>query len=215
MSEAVHVDQIKCLEECQPRAILNPDAVTEYADALKEDQELPPLDVVKVGDDLVLIDGFHRLAAHRQAGREFARVNIVASGDMGDALWHASAVNQRHGVRRTNADKRAAVTLALRSDIGIEQSLRTVAKHVGVSHTFVQNVQSELATSATEEPEPPEEPEDESPFEDDGRSEPDMYTSAARRIKGCYNKVRKILGPEDDVCEQLYRALEMASERES
>lgn len=213
-TQAVELDEIIMDERCQPRLILNPDAVQEYAELYEAaEATLPPLDVVDVNGALVLIDGFHRLAGARKAGRGFIRVKIVAVADLGRAAWLASAVNQGHGVRRSNADKRKAVMLALESDVGQEQDSRTIAAHVGVSHTLVNNIRQEMESGnrcQDDEPEPPPAP----PEDEDERPEPDMYHTAAARIKGCYRKVCAILGEEDDVCEALYVALEKAKERE-
>ena len=212
-THAVDINDIILDERCQPRAILNAEAVQEYADIYDEGEaELPALEVVSIDDKLVLIDGFHRLAGARQADQSFIRVTVVEECDVGRASWLASAVNQGHGVRRTNADKRQAVTLAINSDIGEEQSSRDIGAHVGVSKSFVSNVRAEFgaATVATEktEPEPPKTP------HDDEKVDPDMYHTAARRISGCYKKVCAILGNEDVVCEALFIALEKAQERE-
>src|SRR5690606_39168080 len=73
------------------------------------------------------------------------RCEVVGEGTIDEAIWHAAAVNQTHGVRRTNADKRRAVRLALETEIGMEQSSRVIAEHVGVSHTFVERLREELA----------------------------------------------------------------------
>jgi hypothetical protein len=211
-TSAIALDAIILDERCQPRAVLNAEAVQEYADLYRDDVKLPALEVCKIDGKLVLIDGFHRLAGARQADQGFVRVTIVEECDIGQALWLASAVNQGHGVRRTNADKRQAVTLALQSDVGQEQSLRTVAEHVGCSHEWVRKVKEDLSTVDTPEektePEPPESP------HDDDKTDPDMYHTAAARIRGCYKKVCAILGNEDEVCEALFVALEKAQERE-
>ena len=212
-TKAVALDDIVLDERCQPRAVLNQEAVNEYAEIFKEGEvKLPPLEVVDVDGDLVLIDGFHRLAGARSADQTFIRVKVVERCDIGRALWLAASRNQAHGVRRTNADKRQAVRLALESDIGVEQSVRTIAEHVGVSKTLVADMRQEAELSVTDtktEPEPPELPGDDEPEPQD-----DMYHTAAKRIAGCYRKVCAILGQEDDVCEALYVALEKAKERE-
>jgi len=213
-TQAVAVDDIILDERCQPRAILNAEAVQEYAELYAENAKLPPLDVVDVEGDLILIDGFHRLAAARQSDQSFVRVAVLERCDIDRAIWLAASRNQGHGVRRTSADKRQAVLLALRSAIGKEQSLRTIAEHVGVSKSTVHNIQQEIA-SASNLDTPKTEPNPEPPGDDaDDRPEPDMYHTAARRIKACYRKVCAILGQDDDVCEALFVALEKAQERE-
>ena len=210
-TQAVALDDIVLDERCQPRAILNSEAVQEYSDIYEAgDVELPALDVCKVGDDLLLINGFHRLAGARQADQRFVRVTVVEECDIERAAWLAASQNQGVGVRRTSADKRQAVTVALQSDIGVESSLRDIAKHVGVHHETVRRIKEELSQCDTPktEPPPPETP------HDDEKVDPDMYHTAARRIKGCYRKVCAILGENDDVCEALFVALEKAQGRE-
>jgi hypothetical protein len=210
---AVALDDIILDERCQPRAILNNEAVQEYADIYRDGAvKLPPLKVVDIDGSLVLLDGFHRLAGARQADQTFVRVEVVERCDIGRALWLAASMNQGHGVRRTNADKRQAVNLALDSDIGDEQSLRTIADHVGVHHSFVAKVKEEREVSPNDTPKT--EPEPEAPPHDDDQPETDIYHTAAKRIRGCYRKVCAILGQDDDVCEALFQALEKAQERE-
>lgn len=212
-TKAININDIVLDERCQARAVLNPEAVQEYADIYREGEvNLPALSVVLVDGQHVLIDGFHRLAGARQADHGFIRVEVVEREcDDDRARWLASAVNQGHGVRRTNADKRQAVKLAIGSAIGEEQSLRVIAEHVGVHHSFVAKVKSELSTNDTPKTDPEPEP---TPHELDDSEGDDMYHTAARRIGGCYRKVCAILGEDDDICETLFRALEMAKERE-
>jgi hypothetical protein len=143
-TNATNIDDIVVNERCQTREILNPEAVQEYADIYKEGEvKLPALEVCDVDGKLVLIDGFHRLAGARQADQSFIRVTIVEECDMDRALWLASAANQGHGVRRTSADKRQAVRLALDSGIGVDQSTHILAGHVGVDHKTAQKHRDE------------------------------------------------------------------------
>ena len=51
-----------------------------------------------------------------------------------DAAWAACAANQAHGLRRTHADKRKAVTLALK--LHPEMSDQAIADHCGVSRNM-------------------------------------------------------------------------------
>lgn len=212
----VALDDIVLDERCQSRAMLNAEAVDDYAELLSAEQKLPPLEVVEVDGDLILVDGFHRLAAARKADHEFIRVVKAEVCDIGRALWLAASKNQDHGVRRTNADKRQATLLALRSDIGKEQSSRIIAKHVGVSKSFVGSLRAELEGGHGGQAEGSEQEQDGPEQEPEGLERPatDIYHTAARRIQSCYKKVCAILGEDDDVCEALYVAVEKAKARE-
>lgn len=148
----VPVAEIRLDDRCQPRAeSVQADAVLDYAAAYRDGAELPPVRVFEVteGDSaedlgLYLVDGFHRVGAAHTAGIDVLRVEVVGSGDIDDAQWAAASQNRAHGVRRTNADKRRAVELALTSGVGEEQSSRAIAEWVGVSHQLVATIRQEL-----------------------------------------------------------------------
>jgi len=143
--KAVALDDIILDERCQPRAILNNEAVQEYAELYKEGEvSLPALEVVDVDGALLLINGFHRLAGARQADHGFIRVEVVEEADIDRAIWLAAAANQGFGVRRTSDDKRRAVRMALQNEIGIEQSSAHIAEHVGVSRDLVSRIRDEV-----------------------------------------------------------------------
>ena len=123
---------------CQARECMDEQALAEYADAYRAGEALPPLGVFEVEAELVIVDGFHRHEAAKRAGVATLPVRTVGKGSMADAEWHALGSNQKHGLRRTCEDKRRAVWLAL--DLGDDRSNREIAKHIGVSHTFVANL---------------------------------------------------------------------------
>ena len=129
-----------------PRADgLDPETVEEYAAALAGGVDFPPSVVYRnpATGSYLLSEGFHRYAAHVKAGRSNMACE-VREGDRRDALLNAVASNQRHGLRRTNADKRKAVELAL-TDCP-DWSNRRVAEHVGVGDQLVADVRADLVS---------------------------------------------------------------------
>jgi|GEM_PF-2396214 len=109
-----------------------------YARTGEEEVQMPPLKVFKVGNDLLVADGNHRLPAAKLAGRGFLPCVIVGSGTLKDAQGFAIKCNHDHGLRQTNADKRAAVRIA--HELGWfddGDSVREVARLLHLSHTFV------------------------------------------------------------------------------
>lgn len=137
------IEQILVDPRCQARAAIDHATVAEYADLLRVGVSLGEVDVFDVGGELYLVDGFHRRAAHIATGSTFLVVRVVGKGTIEEAIWYATAANVAHGLRRTNADKRRAVELALESGIGVEQSNRALAVHVGVSDKLVADVREE------------------------------------------------------------------------
>jgi len=83
-----------------------------YAKLLQAGTIFPPILVYKINGKHVLVDGHHRVDAHRQAGFDKISATIVI-GDMATAFAAAVKANAAHGLRFTNADKKRAVCLAL------------------------------------------------------------------------------------------------------
>lgn len=149
---------IKALDAAQPRAAIDPLVVREYAELFERAKiegaksPLPPVVVFGADpcDKVFLADGFHRLAAARLAGKAqlWCEVHLGewADGGADAAVWYAASANAKHGLPRTNADKRAAVRLALGHANGRGLSDGLIAAHVGVSDRLVAIVRRELGT---------------------------------------------------------------------
>lgn len=120
----------------QTRATINELVVDEYTDAMKAGAVFPPLVVFYDGDEYWLADGFHRLCSAVKNGAVSALVD-VHQGTRRDAVLFSVGANARHGLRRTNEDKRRAV-LALLNDAewGL-WSDREIARRCGVHHQMV------------------------------------------------------------------------------
>ena len=142
-SKKYPIEMLVLDERLQARAAPNNDVIAEYAAAYKAKAKMPPVDVFDVAGVLYVVDGWHRIAGALLAGEGFLRAVTVGKGDFDYATWLALAANQQHGVRRTPDDKRRAVRLALESSIGMEQSSRAIAEHLGVSDVFVSKMRAE------------------------------------------------------------------------
>jgi site-specific DNA-methyltransferase (adenine-specific) len=124
---------------------LDPDVVADYAESLKEGDRFPALTVFSEDEVFYLADGFHRLAANAE-GVDTATCE-VRMGGLRNARLFACAANRINGLRMTNADKRAAVTVILRDKTWCKWTNHRIAKHVGVSHTFVGKMRTQLAST--------------------------------------------------------------------
>lgn len=132
----------------QSRVSISDDVVSEYAAALTDGLTLPPVLVFFDGIDNWLADGFHRYLANTKVGAVTLAADVRA-GSLSDALLYAYGANQSHGLRRTNDDKRKAVSGTL--DLKPEWSDRAIAKHVGVSVPFVSAVRSPAVAKRQDE----------------------------------------------------------------
>ncbi len=138
------LDSLRTDGGTQARERLDPRTVAEYATDMAAGLSFAP--VVAFGDFSCpwLADGFHRVRAARRVG--FASIAVdLRAGTRRDALLHAAGANATHGLRRTGADKRRAITLLLRDPEWRRWSDREVARHCSVDHKTVGAVRTELS----------------------------------------------------------------------
>ena len=134
--------KIRIDRDVQARVSVDDAVVAEYAEAMTAGAEFPPVTCFGTEAEAWLADGFHRVAAARRAGHKTIAAQLYA-GSREDARWYAAGANATHGLRRTNADKRRAVEIAL----GLKPDLsdRAIAEHVAVSPTTVGTIRGEVS----------------------------------------------------------------------
>ena len=131
------IDQKKLLL----RHELNRDVVEEYTELIQSGASFPPPKVFHDEAGYFLLDGLHRIEAHRQAGETKVEVELW-QGSRDDAVRFALSANATHGLRRTNADKRACIRTAIREFPSISD--REIARICGVDHKTTGRVRQEL-----------------------------------------------------------------------
>ncbi len=127
----------------QSRVSIDQSTVSEYADAIEAGSVFPPIRVYFDGVSYWLGDGFHRYFAHLKAGKEGIAADVV-NGTQRDALLYSVSANALHGLRRTNADKRKAVTIMLEDFEWQEWSNSEIARQCHVSPPLVAQIRKEL-----------------------------------------------------------------------
>lgn len=133
----------------QLRVALNEARASQYRDALDDGATFEAVVAYHDGADHWLADGFHRLEAHRLAGRETIAVE-VRQGSRRDAILHSAGANGKHGLDRTNEDKRRAVETLLRDEEWSAWSDREIARRCNVGNRLVGDVRRELSVSRTQ-----------------------------------------------------------------
>ena len=114
---------------------------------MREGKQFPPLDVFKINDQFLLVDGYHRLAAARR--NKCADIECtVHNGTMRDAMLLASGVNDAHGLKRTHADKRQAVNRLLDDPEWRQWTNVKIANVCNVSENLVRSLRSERCEAA-------------------------------------------------------------------
>lgn len=141
----IRLDKIKVDGDLQVRDKINEDAVREYAEVIREGGKMPPVTVFFDGKTYHLADGWHRFFAHKQAA--FPEIEAeVHDGTRRDAILFALSANDKHGLRRTNADKRRSVLVLLEDFEWSEWNNTKIAEVCGVSATFVDKIRKEMNT---------------------------------------------------------------------
>lgn len=142
--KTLQVDNIEIEGGTQAREFIDLEIVKDYKHVLEESngEGLPPVDVYFDGATYWLSDGFHRWHAHKEAGLGTIQANVI-KGTQRDAILAAVGANAAHGLKRSNADKRKAVTILLNDDEWKEKSNRWIADKAKVSDVFVGKVRDE------------------------------------------------------------------------
>ncbi len=145
-TDELPVEQIRLDGGTQSRAQINMAVVAEYAEEMQAGAQFPRPTVFHDGQNYWLVDGFHRLYAHKQAFPEYPMWVEIQDGTQQEAIWESLKQNLSHGLRRTNADKRKAVETALIKFT--DKSNRDIARQCGVAEASVRNIRAELESSA-------------------------------------------------------------------
>jgi DNA-binding NarL/FixJ family response regulator len=119
----VRTDDLSRHAESQIRAKADPQLVAEYAEAMLEGAEFPPVIIFQDADGYRhLADGHHRvdaaaLAALKDTRRSAEVLAEIRPGTLDDALRYAMRANVQHGKRMSDADYARAIGIALDRDM--------------------------------------------------------------------------------------------------
>lgn len=125
-------------ERLQAREHTKHEYIDELAEAYARGDMLPPITVFTDGKASYLADGVHRVDGAIKAGKKIGVDE--RQGNRAEAIRHACGANIAHGLRRTNADKRRAVKLAIEAFPDL--SSRAIAEMCCVSHHLVEEART-------------------------------------------------------------------------
>src|SRR5215831_2652672 len=143
MADLLSLERIRT-EGTQVRVALSETVIREYTEAIEQGDEFPPIEVYYDETAHWLSDGFHRVEAAQQAGRDSLAATIHSGGQR-EALLHALSANDTHGYRRTDMDRRHAIGLMLADPEWQAWSNREIARQCRVSEFLVRSVRQALA----------------------------------------------------------------------
>lgn len=144
---SIRLRMVRIDGDTQTRDAIDEATVAEYEQHYRDGVDLPPIEVVWDGRSFWLHDGFHRYHAAKRAGlTSLPAISVEGTADL--ARWLACGANRTHGLKRSNADKRRAVSMALA--LKPEESNAAIAAHCGVSDHFVGDVRKDLTPIGSE-----------------------------------------------------------------
>ena len=135
----IELSKIRIDGGTQPRAELNQETVADYAEAYKSGAILPAVTLFFDGSEYWLADGFHRFFGAKAAGKKSIAEDITP-GTLRDAILYSLSANSKHGLKRSNADKRKAVKTLLDDAEWSKWSSNEIAKRCAVSNHFVDDL---------------------------------------------------------------------------
>jgi uncharacterized ParB-like nuclease family protein/FtsZ-binding cell division protein ZapB len=149
--ETIEIKKIRTDAGTQSRVEISEELVQEYYEVIEDEGDMPPIVVFFDGLTYYLADGFHRIMAYQRATREYIEAQ-VKGGTLRDAIKYSLSANSKHGLRRTNADRRRSVTTALDDLEWGELPAREIARMCDVSHTFVNKIVKERTQPPKDKP---------------------------------------------------------------
>jgi hypothetical protein len=152
--EKIAISTIRRDGGTQARVATDKDYVEELRTVLKSGGELPEVVVFFENEDRWLADGFHTVAAYEAEEKTYINAKM-RKGTLQDAILYAAGANDSHGLRRTPADKRKAVSMVLAIPEYAERSDRWVAEQCRISDHLVASVRKESTANSRSSEEKP------------------------------------------------------------
>lgn len=142
--KTLQLDEIRIDGGTQPRASIDQELLSEYADAMQAGDIFPPVTVFYDGVHHWLADGFHRYWANQKIGANKLEAEI-RHGTQRDAVLFSVGANAAHGGRRTNEDKRRAVLTLLKDEEWGKWSDTEIARRANVNQSTVTRIRHDVS----------------------------------------------------------------------
>lgn len=147
----LQISKIRIDGGTQPRKHTNEEIVSEYASAISEGENFPPVVVFNDGTEYWLADGFHRYHATKKVGYLEIEAD-VKQGTRRDAILYSVGANSNHGLRRSNEDKRKAVLTLLEDEEWSQWSNEEISRKCAVSAPTVSKYRDSISKNFRDEP---------------------------------------------------------------
>ncbi|MEM3192224.1 MAG: ParB N-terminal domain-containing protein [Candidatus Parvarchaeota archaeon] len=117
----IDVEKIKVKDEYYPRELVDWHTVLTYANAMKLGAKFPNIAVGRLGREIYLIDGAHRLSAYKMLKVQQVDCDIIPIKSMNDIYKEAIKRNITNGKPLTFSEKAVAVSKLEKMGLTLEQ----------------------------------------------------------------------------------------------
>ena len=104
MEKLLKIDEVTFKNELYPRTGVTYITVGNYTEKMRVGEKFPPIVVGKIGKELILVDGYHRLLATKRLEQEYIKAVVKSYDSMKDIFKDAIELNSRHGIQFTASD---------------------------------------------------------------------------------------------------------------
>ena len=137
---AVRIDDVVLDPSMQVRKQTSQATVKKYAESMGEGCVLPPVTLASVDGVLVLVDGWHRVAAKKSLGEQSMEA-VVTEMTYDEARWAAAKANLEHGLPLAKQEVVEVFHVFIEARRYREGytwlSYRDIGKQLGKSHTTI------------------------------------------------------------------------------
>lgn len=136
MEKIINVCDVIFREDLYPRIQPNSILIQQYAENI---DVLPP---IEINQHNILIDGFHRWTAHKEAKIEIIKVIVIETKSDNDLLAMSIEKNAKHGLQLSISDKkRMAIRLY---NVGTGLDKKEICRILSISNSVISNYLTDI-----------------------------------------------------------------------
>jgi hypothetical protein len=128
----VPIDKPALYSDLQMRVSLPEKTIAQYAEAMRQGSEFPPIECAELDGELIVFDGFLRKHAYLLCGVAQIEVRIYTVESRDQIILMAVKANAHDFLKRSNADKEHSVRQLLDTEMGKTMSSVDIANAAGV-----------------------------------------------------------------------------------
>jgi len=130
----LEIGQVKIDKELYPRIFVDFTTVARYLNAMRSGENFPPIRVAELDGQYLLVDGAHRLNAHKAMKETHVQVEVLTGLDRKQIYLEAIKANVSHG-RPLSTQEVTKICITLKnwemSEQQIQSIVRIPADHLG------------------------------------------------------------------------------------